>query len=85
MSAIEDILICIRLAGAPGGRTGQEECPPFKMEAKGQASKHPLHAVTYPYIIFTIVHTKVVAKEKIFFIQNLHANRNSGKNVQVMF
>lgn len=36
----------------------------FKIEAKGRASKHPVYADTYPYIICTAVHTTAVAKRE---------------------
>lgn len=37
---------------------------PFKMEAKGQASKHSVYADTYPYIIWTTVHKPPLAKRE---------------------
>jgi len=36
----------------------------FKMEAKGQASKHPVYTDTYPYIISTTVNTTPVAERQ---------------------
>lgn len=57
--------------------------PPFKMEAKGQASKHPVLADTYPYIISTTIQTMAVAKgRKIgLLFQNQHVNVNRSQNV----
>lgn len=48
----------------PGGGTGQEERPLFKMEAKGRANKHTVYADTYPCIICTTAHTTSGAKRE---------------------
>lgn len=55
VGTIVDRLICIRLAGAPGGSTGQEEQPCLKWRRKGgqvdtqcvQIHTHTLFALQY--------------------------------------
>lgn len=64
VGTIVDMLICIRLAGAPGRQRRPRGAALFKMEAKGRASRHPVYADTYPYIICTTVHTTAAAKRE---------------------
>lgn len=56
VGAIVDMLICIRLARALGVQRRPRGVAPFKIEAKGRASRQPFYADTYPYIIGTTVH-----------------------------
>lgn len=57
VGTIVDMLICIRLAGAPARHRRPRGVALFKMEAKGRASRHPASADTYPYILSTTVHS----------------------------